>query len=202
MNSVSLQLAIKYATKTRALVLAQNLNLLAERKAMLEYEKTRYEEEQLANSRAYSAMKVQNNHQAREEMETNSHRNVDTDVEIVDTQENVKSNKKTNDFVETQEIENTLNKTDYEQNLTPSAIPLTTTRINPFLPKNKGTPLNDASKSIINEIEEKINKQSASKEKDTWKPTPTRGKLTKSKLSSSSTPTSTINSFMQGKNNN
>ena len=29
MDSASLQLAIKYATKTRALVLAQNLNLLA-----------------------------------------------------------------------------------------------------------------------------------------------------------------------------
>jgi len=202
MNSVSLQLAIKYATKTRALVLAQNLNLLAERKAMFEYEKMRYEEEQQSNSRAYQTMAVQNSHQPREQMETNSHQIVDTDVEIVDAQENAKLNKKPNDFSETQEIENTLNKTDYEQTLTPSAIPLTTTRINPFLPKNKGTPLNDASKSIINEIEEKINKQSASKEKDTWKPTPTRGKLTKSKLSSNSTPTSTINSFIQGKNNN
>ena len=41
MDSISLQLAIKYATRTRALALAQNLNLLAEKKAAEEYEKER-----------------------------------------------------------------------------------------------------------------------------------------------------------------
>ena len=68
-------------------------------------------------------------------------------------------------------------------------------RHNPFKSATK-TPLNDASKSIINEIEEKVNKQSASKEKDAWKPTPTR-KLVKSKVSN--TPTSSINSFFGNK---
>jgi hypothetical protein len=84
--------------------------------------------------------------------------------------------------------------------LTPTSIPLTTTRLNPFKTNSAvKTPLNDASKSVINEIEEKINKQSATKEKDQWKPTPTgKSKLTKSKVSN--TPTGTLNSFF-GKNN-
>jgi hypothetical protein len=68
--------------------------------------------------------------------------------------------------------------------LTPT-IPLTATRINPF--GKKATPLQDASKSIINEIEDKVNKQTLGKDKDAWKPTPTR-KLTKSKVSNN-TPT-------------
>ena len=50
MDSTALQLAIKYATKTRALVLAQSLNLLAERKATLEYEKEREREKGIAAS--------------------------------------------------------------------------------------------------------------------------------------------------------
>ena len=86
--------------------------------------------------------------------------------------------------------------------ITPTSIPLTTTRINPFAKsglsaKARLTPLNDSSKSIINEIEEKVQKQSASKDKDAWKPTPTR-KLTKSKLSNN-TPAGSINSFFSPK---
>ena len=46
MDATALQLAVKYATKTRALVLAQNLNMLAEKKATLEYEKERMRMEQ------------------------------------------------------------------------------------------------------------------------------------------------------------
>jgi len=46
MDTTALQLAIKYATKTRALVLAQNLNMLAEKKATAEYEKERQRLEQ------------------------------------------------------------------------------------------------------------------------------------------------------------
>lgn len=48
MDTNALQLAIKYATKTRALGLAQNLNMLAEKKALIDYEKerVRLEEEQ------------------------------------------------------------------------------------------------------------------------------------------------------------
>ena len=76
--------------------------------------------------------------------------------------------------------------------LTPSAIPLTATRLNPF--HKVKTPLQDSSKSIINELEEKMNSSAKqTKEKDSWKPTPTR-KLIKSKVSNG-TPTSSINSF-------
>ena len=46
MDTTALQLAIKYATKTRALVLAQNLNMLAEKKATVEYEKEKLRLEQ------------------------------------------------------------------------------------------------------------------------------------------------------------
>lgn len=77
-------------------------------------------------------------------------------------------------------------------NLTPSTIPMTATRLNPFAKTR--TPLNDSSKSIINELEEKISSSGkAVKEKDSWKPTPTR-KLTKTKVSNG-TPTSSIGSF-------
>ncbi len=37
MDSTSLKLAIKYGTKTRALVLTQNLIFLAEKRAIIEY---------------------------------------------------------------------------------------------------------------------------------------------------------------------
>lgn len=81
---------------------------------------------------------------------------------------------------------------------TPSAIPLTTTRINPFANKgsaqntptllsSSATNANETPKSVINTIEEKITKKnnasSSAKEKDAWKPTPTR-KLVKSKVAS------------------
>lgn len=94
---------------------------------------------------------------------------------------------------ETQQAENTTMPSTFEAScVTPSAIPLTATRLNPF--HKARTPLNDSSKSIINELEEKINLSAkSSKEKDSWKPTPTR-KLTKSKLSTG-TPTSSVNSF-------
>ena len=80
--------------------------------------------------------------------------------------------------------------------VTPTASITTASRLNPFKSGSSKTPLQDSSKSIINEIEEKLNKQSASKEKDSWKPTPTR-KLVKSKLST--TPTGSMGSFFGNK---
>ena len=54
MDADSLQLAIKYATKSRALVLAQNLNLLAEKKAELEQQNERQEYEERQNTYSYN----------------------------------------------------------------------------------------------------------------------------------------------------
>ncbi len=100
-----------------------------------------------------------------------------------------------NDIVfesETQPVDTTIPSTADVSCITPSALPITMTRLNPF--HKARTPLNDSSKSIINELEEKINSSAkAAKEKDSWKPTPTR-KLTKSKVSNG-TPSSSINSF-------
>jgi hypothetical protein len=91
---------------------------------------------------------------------------------------------------ETQPVDMTIPSTADVTCIMPSALPMT--RLNPF--HKARTPLNDSSKSIINELEEKINSSAkAAKEKDSWKPTPTR-KLTKSKVSNG-TPSNSINSF-------
>jgi len=185
MDTNALQLAIKYATKTRAFVLAQNLNLLAEKKAMIEYEKERIrlEEEQQKEYANYNQTNAKSNY-----------------IDLEPTQESTMP--VTNDVVfesetqaKTQEVTSSLIDTTSTLDsscLTPSAIPLTATRLNPF--HKVKTPLQDSSKSIINELEEKMNSSAKqTKEKDTWKPTPTR-KLIKSKVSNG-TPTSSINSF-------
>lgn len=189
MDNTALQLAIKYATKTRALVLAQNLNLLAEKKATIEYEKERLrqEEEQQKEYASFNQNTANRNYIDVEPSSTMKSTNIEST--------NIDSSN--NDIIfesDTQRTENTtqgisLTKSqalDDSCNLTPSTIPMTATRLNPF--HKSRTPLNDSSKSIINELEEKISSSGKQvKEKDTWRPTPTR-KLTKSKVSNG-TPT-------------
>ena len=196
MDADSIQLAIKYATKSRSLVLAQNLNLLAEKKAEIEQKKREYEEvedeEKHINYAYRSATHTKTRTTTIEQDENNSE-----EILIDETSSTLTSTKKTTQHNDTQStITNTIDDS-LKSCITPTSIPLTATRINPFAKsglsaKAKLTPLNDSSKSIINEIEEKVQKQSASKEKDAWKPTPTR-KLFKSKTSN--TPTGTLNSF-------
>jgi len=199
MDSASLQLAIKYATKTRALVLAQNLNLLAEKKAIIEYERERKrneQEERVAN--AYFNTKTSDQQQHIEETANNNNNQITDDI-IYESENQQSTFKSTNNNTQMTGVSSTLDDS-LKLCITPTTIPLTTTRLNPFKANNNSaikTPLNDSSKSIINELEEKINKQSASKEKDQWKPTPTR-KLTKSKVSNT-TPTGSIGSFLTKK---
>ena len=187
MDSTALQLAIKYATKTRALVLAQNLNLLAEKKAALEYEKERCRQE-AEETQTYGFNKPKYIDLEPEKTSTN----MDQTTEVVFDEEATQMSMQS---TATATFDESLMKSTLG---TPSALPLTATRLNPF--HKAKTPLNDASKSIINELEDKINKQQQqleSKEKNTWKPTPTR-KLTKSKVSTN-TPTSSKSSFFGGK---
>jgi chromosome transmission fidelity protein 4 len=154
MDTGALQLAIKYATKTRALVLAQNLNLLADRKAEIEAAKERLEyEEQQQHMQSYNFSSRIYAEQA-SRMDADPSGTNDDDVII-------ESSKKSNTQLTTQQtqIRSTFDtqSSDMDQVLTPT-IPLTATRINPF--GKKATPLQDASKSIMNEIEDRVNKSS------------------------------------------
>lgn len=199
MDTNALQLAIKYATKTRALVLAQNLNVLAEKKAISEYEKERkrLEQEEKETRNYYTSDRRAQSNDYMETQETvkptESNQNNDIIFES-ETQLDSTTSGTIKSTLNTQSVSGTLDDS-LKSCATPTSIPLTTTRLNPFKSSNSAlkTPLNDSSKSIINELEEKINKQSATKEKDQWKPTPPRKLLTKNKVTT--TPTSSINSF-------
>ncbi|RNA00757.1 WD repeat and HMG-box DNA-binding 1 isoform X1 [Brachionus plicatilis] len=179
MDLDAVQLAIKYATKSRALVLAQNLNILAEKKAEIEYQKERRLAEE-SEPRNYTKYLTERN-----ENQENSLRSQieDTSAIIVEKVTQAKpavlntSVKITDSDSQDIEIEDSCMRTPTISH---------TPRLNPFAKSgasarfNAGS--NDSPKSILNEIEEKLNKSSSGKEKDTWRPTPTR-KLTKSKLS-------------------
>lgn len=198
MDSMALQLAIKYATKTRALVLAQNLNILAENKAQVEAEKERINQENEYKKNYYQPETSYNHHTSvSTKQETND------DIIIDDTNTSTIKSTRINTQLNTQENFDTQS-TDMDVSvnikpsacITPTTLPSTGTRINPFAKSqfSAKTPLNDSSKSVINEIEEKVSRQSAQKDKDTWKPTPPTKKLTKSKVSDG-TPGGSINSF-------
>jgi chromosome transmission fidelity protein 4 len=202
MDTVTLQLAIKYATKTRMFNLAQNLNMLAEKKSIEEYEKVKEKEKENNNEMDlfqpdYSTLNTfnKNNNENRQQEQE--------EVSIIDNQsvnnDEIKLLKST---TTTQNDSMSLSlDTSVKSCLTPTAIPLTTTRINPFKVGNNSskptTPLNDS--SIINKIEDTLNRQnSANKDKETWKPASTnRSKLTKSKLSTTPTINSNLNSFLK-----
>lgn len=106
-------------------------------------------------------------------------------------------------FVKTTQIEDDSSQLSESNVNTPTTIPLTSTRINPFASRSAaGSPLvvtsqnnneNNTPKSVLNLIEDKLAKRNSQlfKEKDSWKPTPTR-KLVKSKVSSG---TPSIGSF-------
>jgi chromosome transmission fidelity protein 4 len=178
MDTHALQLAIKYATKARYLQLAQQLNRLAEIKSSIEFEiqqqqqKVQYEQPKMSigdtNSRNPDAVIITNETQ----------RQGDDDIIPLTNQS---------------EVSSTFGDNCLTPSLSSSGIPLTNTRFNPFKTSNsqQNTPnvgkcLSVASPSVINEIEEKMIRQKEKenhKEKDVWKPTPTR-KLTKSKVSS------------------
>lgn len=197
MDTNALQLAIKYATKTRALVLAQNLNILAEKKAALEYEKQRRRlEEQEASSYSFRKPASSNDCMETQEITTQIRDTTTTqtqnDDDIIYESENQLERTATSTLKPT-ETQQTINSTLDESVRTPSTISASS-RLNPF--KAVKTPLNDSSVSVINKLE----KESATKEKE-WKPSPTtttKSKLTKSKVTN--TPTNTLSSFF-GKNN-
>lgn len=179
MDLAALQLAIKYATKSRALVLAQNLNILAEKKAEAEYQKERLLTQELETKSYHSKYLTERN----ENQENNLRSQIeDTSACIIEKVTQSKpvslnnSVKMTDSDSQEIEIEETVR--------TPTISH--TPRLNPFAKAGASarfnTPSSDTPKSILNEIEEKLMTKSSNKEKDTWKPTPTR-KLTKSKLS-------------------
>ena len=178
MDLAALQLAIKYATKSRALVLAQNLNILAEKKAEAEFQKEKLLTQEL-ETKSYSKYLAERN----ENQENNLRSQIeDTSAIIIEKVTQSKpvslnnSIKMTDSDSQEIEIEETVR--------TPTINH--TPRLNPFAKAGASarfnTSSNDSPKSILNEIEEKLLAKSSSKEKDTWKPTPAR-KLTKSKLS-------------------
>jgi hypothetical protein len=194
MEAQPLQLAIKYATKTRALNLAQNLNMLAERKAELEYAQASKERSHMDeygdSSKNYSCF---NN--------TTGNNNTTTGVMIEDTQNDVVIEKTTqashkppasifassnntpklNDTTNSQ-IPST-NASEYADstNKTPVLTPLmATSRLNPFA---KNTPSNGTPNSIMSKIAENLSAkhtQSASKA-DSWKPVSTKKSALKPK---------------------
>lgn len=193
MDLDALQLAIKYATKSRALVLAQNLNILAEKKAEMEYQKERQimEESDRRNHSNYLTERNENQeNNMRSQIEETSGIIIEKVTQTQPTQKifnsSINNSIKVTDS-DSQDIE-------IEESVRTPTIPSNTPRLNPFAKSgasarfNAGS--NESPKSILNEIEEKLTK-SSNKEKDTWKPTPTR-KLTKSKVSG--TP-SNIGSF-------
>jgi WD40 repeat protein len=201
MDLIALELAIKYATKTRALQLAQKLNMLAENKTSIEYEKNRklqelessHDREEIAENktsieceknRKRQELESSYDKEERQELESSSNRGETQEIEISSDREEI--SRETPKQAKSQHSDSLRT---WASCATPTSIPLTTTRMNPFKANNQSAnksaiPLNDSSKSIINEIEDKLNKQSlsASKEKDCWKPTPTR-KLVKNKIS-------------------
>lgn len=206
MDSKTLQLAVKYATKTRALVLAQHLNMLVEKKASDEYNELQRQHELIEIDATSSSMHTNNHYFSKKVVPTVTVN--ENDENNMTNQQDVMFDMSMNTSTAAPKLDNTANTSQLtnmdETYSTPSAIPITATRINPFK-KNEAnsslnasgilkkvlTPVND--KSIINEIEERINKQSASsKDKDAWRPTPLK-KLSKSKVSN--TPNSSLNSF-------
>lgn len=115
------------------------------------------------------------------------------------------SNKPSNDSINF-ESQITIDDSMTSMSKTPTIMPSTATRINPFASKSVKTPLMMSSEtqnddnttpkySVLKDIEDKVNKrnaQSNAKDKDVWKPTPNR-KLVKNKVSENNTPT--IGSF-------
>ncbi|CAF1034874.1 unnamed protein product [Brachionus calyciflorus] len=190
MDLDALQLAIKYSTKTRALVLAQNLNILAEKKAEIEYQKEKQliEENEKRNNYLTERNENQENNLSTMRSQIDETNGIIFEkVTQSTTQKTLNNSTKITDS-DSQDIE-------IEETTRTPTIPSNTPRLNPFAKTGASarfnTPSNDSPKSILNQIEEKLTK-SSNKEKDTWKPTPTR-KLTKSKLSG--TPGNGIGSF-------
>ena len=177
MDSFVLQLAIKYATKSRYLQLAQHLNRLAEMKSNIELEKQQQQQQQL---------------HFEEPRALNTESKNNSEVVWVNNKETQQT---TNDDIiplTNQTITSTYGEISSGCTTPSSTIPLTNTRFNPFkTTQQQTTPTTGkvsnsslSSPSVINEIEEKMIKhQNKEKEnqKDVWKPTPTR-KLTKNKV--------------------
>jgi hypothetical protein len=198
MEADALQLAIKYATKTRALNLAQHLNVLAERKAErkaaeLEYAQAHMNEYAAGdatgdNSKNYSCFNNtanNNNNNTVESIRPNVIEDTQNEMVVERTGGTAKSIFATN----TPKLSDTTNSqltgecdSSYK---TPVLTPLAaTSRLNPFAKNNLSAKIsqtptgsdNNTPKSVINKIEEKIMQQSASKEAaaaakaDPWKP--------------------------------
>ena len=192
MDTHALQLAIKYATKSRYLQLAQHLNRLAEIKTNIELEKHNEQQQQ------------QQNHHSQDFEHAKGV--VSKNADVVCTSDDTQQTTTDNDIIQltNQTVTSTFGET--SSCLTPSSgIPLTNTRFNPFKTSNNSqhtTPIVNTAKagnsflanstvgspSVISEIEDKMLKQQHKEkenQKDVWKPTPTR-KLTKNKVTSGS----------------
>jgi chromosome transmission fidelity protein 4 len=187
MDTHALQLAIKYATKSRYLQLAQHLNRLADIKSNIEFEKQQQQESE--QTRVMNTECKNNN------------------AEIVWVNNSETQQKTNNDIVSltNQTITSTFGETSSNCTTPSSTIPLTNTRFNPFKTTQQTTPTLGkianssllSSPSVINEIEEKMLKhQNKEKEnqKDVWKPTPTR-KLTKNKITGNNLPSPGLEKF-------
>lgn len=210
MDTHALQLAIKYATKARYLLLAQNLNRLAEIKAANEVEmqmklQQEHNEQFKSSSEITYKREISNNASDVASASTSEIHNSDNDIIPLTNQSEMSSTSKF-------EISSCLTPTN-TTSIASSGIPLSNTRFNPFKTSNSSTSQNQTptlqrsnfnSPSVMNDIEDKLSKQQQqqqSKEKenkkDVWKPTTTR-KLTKAKVA---TPTndSRLDSFFCNK---
>jgi hypothetical protein len=191
MDSLTLQLAIKYATKSRHLQLAKHLYGLAERKTAIE-EAEKYE------SVSCDTMAVRQHH---ETISTHvNHGDADDCIEVVSDNKSQLNTQTTQFSTFNTHVDGSQASLADTSIATPSSIPMSSTRFNPF--KTKGTPtfatptsrpVDGASPSILSEIEDKLNKQQ-SKEKNVWKPTPTR-KLTKNKTTTPNATSGKLDTF-------
>ena len=193
MDSQALHLAIKYATKTRALNLAQNLNILAERKAEIEAAAAKLAQANV-DDEEYSYFNNMSNH-----VNNNTVESIRPSGVVEDTQNEVAFEKvtqasrfsnhtpKLNDTTNSQAIalinESGVADSTYK---TPVLTPMTAmSRLNPFAKNNLSgkisqTPSNDTPKSVLNKIEEKLLQQSGGDKAEkaaAWKPISTK-KLT------------------------
>ena len=211
MSAQALQLAIKYATKSRALNLAQHLNALAERKAELELREQQqlqqqqhhqYESQTATDdydqSRSISFLNNTANNHKHHSVEDSAD---DIVIERVTqtTQQAHKSSGATSHTPKLSDATNSqLNATnasdcDTSTYKTPILTPLAgASRLNPFAKNNNlsgkisQTPSNDTPKSVLNKIEEKLLQQSAGStasigKTDSWRPISTKKSALKPK---------------------
>ncbi len=175
--------------------MAQNLNLLAEKKVELEYalaaKENAIQQQQQQQNMMESQYSYFNNttNKIDSSIRPSTDENNASDCVI----EKVTQNDLGKSINQTPKLNETTNQQSQYQSgeemdaslstyKTPVLTPLTATRLNPFAKNNLSTkissqtPSNDSPKSILNKIEEKVQQSggSVAKEKDSWKPISTK----------------------------